>query len=262
MQSNHDPDFRSETRPEALQRPDLDLVPDADSFELVLDRVVDAEESSDEWTAFVEHADRRPQLWRELACQQRDARRLMRAVGARVAPALAALPRTPHRMSDDSHPAPTSRLASSRLAWTRHLGWAAAAAIALAWGVTATVTPARPGEQRPGIAHLGGHYGDGSGRSAGNGSAVHPAALVSAGAPSGAYLEAYIDLGQREGVVVGELPTKYLIESRELGAGAGFEVLFVRPIVERRVVPAMYGFEGTDELGEPRIVPVGGGGVL
>jgi len=76
---------------------------------------------------------------------------------------------------------------------------------------------------------------------------VQPAAFLS---PNQA-LDAYLTLGRESGSVVGELPGKPIIERRSLGEGEGFEVVFVRQIVERSRVPALFSFEGSNEFGDP-----------
>ncbi len=212
-------------------RNDLDLHLDEGALapiDRLMTRVVDGEANGHEWSAFADAADRTPRLWRELACQQRDATHLVRAVARRLEPTLnVQMPEQPYRGA----------------AWTpaalRSVGWAAAAMLALAWGISVGLRS----ESMP------------------TSSAVHTASLFDVPRTSDELFERYIDLGQREGIVVGELPTKLLIESREL-AGGGFEVLFVRPVIERRVVPTMYGITGIADDGLPRLAPVGHDGPL
>lgn len=78
-------------------------------------------------------------------------------------------------------------------------------------------------------------------------------------------LRAYLEMGQKSGAVVGELPGKPVLEKRVLENGGGFEVIFVRQIIERSRVPAMYEFDQSNEFGGIVPTPVrsapGGGSV-
>lgn len=88
--------------------------------------------------------------------------------------------------------------------------------------------------------------------------AIQPAAFLN---PTQA-LEAYLALGRESGSVVGELPGKPIIERRSLGEGEGFEVVFVRQIIEKGRVPALFSFERTNEFGDtvPAPLPPGKNG--
>lgn len=64
----------------------------------------------------------------------------------------------------------------------------------------------------------------------------------------------YLRLGQMKGQVLGELPQRVMLQSRELGEGKGREVLYLRQIVERAVVKDVYKL-GTNDVGEAVMVP-------
>lgn len=70
-------------------------------------------------------------------------------------------------------------------------------------------------------------------------------------------LGAYLRLGQQRGQVLGELPQRVVLQSRELGDGQGKEVLYLRQIVERAVVKDVYTL-GTNDVGEAVMVPAPG----
>ena len=70
--------------------------------------------------------------------------------------------------------------------------------------------------------------------------------------------QAYLERGQEAGRVVGEMPAKVLLEAQPSAQGSGYEVLYLRQIMERAVVSDLYEF-GVDERGRPvpvRMVPV------
>lgn len=68
-------------------------------------------------------------------------------------------------------------------------------------------------------------------------------------------LDAYYELGKKAGVVVTELPQRYVLESRSLPDGRQ-EVLYLRQVLERSIVNDVYRV-GTDERGRPVLVPAG-----
>ena len=116
--------------------------------------------------------------------------------------------------------------------WARPtLGWALAAALGLAW-VTQLVAPARPG------------------------SATNTAGLLSAPQSPDEALARYLDLGRREGRVVGEVPERMVVESRPAENGEGYEVFYIRQVLERALVKDLYR-EGVSDTGERVLVPAG-----
>jgi len=89
------------------------------------------------------------------------------------------------------------------------------------------------------------------------GSGIQQASLVPTGAsyktPDDA-MDAYLKLGRDAGQVVGELPQRYVLETRPAADGKGYEVLYVRQVLERTRVDDMYKV-GADETGRPVLVP-------
>jgi hypothetical protein len=54
---------------------------------------------------------------------------------------------------------------------------------------------------------------------------------------------------------VGEVPGKMLAESHALPGGKGYEVICVRQVIERTLVPDLYQINGIDERGQPTLKP-------
>ncbi|NUQ68803.1 MAG: hypothetical protein HUU18_11065, partial [Phycisphaerales bacterium] len=68
-------------------------------------------------------------------------------------------------------------------------------------------------------------------------------------------LQEYLDRGRQDGLVIGELPDKVLVQTRPIGNGGGMEVVYLRQIVERTRVDDLYRTT-TDELGNVMGLPV------
>ena len=68
-------------------------------------------------------------------------------------------------------------------------------------------------------------------------------------------LQQYLSVGREQGKVIGELPGGKVLERRPLEDGSGYEVLYVRPILERAIVTDVYRV-AEDEAGNAKAVPV------
>jgi hypothetical protein len=68
-------------------------------------------------------------------------------------------------------------------------------------------------------------------------------------------LQAYKTLGGREGTVLGEMPDRVMVQSSPLSEGQGFEVIYIRQIIERRHIPDLYR-AAVDEGGNAVLTPV------
>jgi hypothetical protein len=211
-------------------------------------RVVDGAAGRLEWISIERLAGADPAVWKHIALAQRDHTELSAAVaGASARAELVELPgHEPIRLADRRHQHPRLRAAGT---W---LGWVAAAV--LAFGFFRGV----PGTQPGGV----------------NSASLLPspatsspdvASLISSPAEA---LDLYLTRGQQTGQVVGELPEKVLLEARpmlvagpagsETTTEAGYEVYYLRQIVERATVPSLYQFS-TDDTGRvalPVRVPV------
>ena len=75
-----------------------------------------------------------------------------------------------------------------------------------------------------------------------------------AGASASDLFAAYLDKGRQEQFVIAEVPERILIETRPADSGRGYELVYVRQIIERTVVPDLYQFHSQDEMGRPTLV--------
>ncbi len=193
--------------------------------ELLLSRLVDGEASERDWEDFRNIAGRGAGgLWRALAEAQRDQAVLSIAVGESVRTAeRVGLPGERRRSGGEGV---IARIAP----WA---GWAAAASVAIIWGVGMFAPrAARPGDGLVSKPETGGNI-----------------RLVST---DDAWDE-YVRKGKEDGVVVGEVPGRVVISEVPRTDGSGCEVTYVRQVVERRVVTDMYRV-GHRESGAPVLV--------
>ncbi|MCA9285428.1 MAG: hypothetical protein KDA22_09450 [Phycisphaerales bacterium] len=204
----------------------------------LIGRAADGAESASEWSEFCVLAERQPSAWRDLAIQQREARLLSASVDRAVGAAdVVELPHVSHPFqgegvlarvgAETGRERPLHQMRPEPSHPTRWMGWVVAACVVAAWGFSAL--PRQRGAET---------------------AAMNTAGLVPMQTADDA-LQAYLDRGRADGVVVGEVPSKMLLESRPLDGGGGFEVVFVRQIVERRNVPALIEFSQADEFGRP-----------
>jgi hypothetical protein len=139
----------------------------------------------------------------------------------------------------------TLRLTNRSRSISTWAGWAAAAAIGLAWlGLPGT---GFSGKQNTGDVPTGQTQSGRTqpGQTAGLGTGVVQTASDA--------LQAYLNKGQENGQVIGQVPGKLLLEAKPLGEGKGYEVLYLRQILEKTTVPNLYP-SGTDDSGG--VVPI------
>lgn len=198
--------------------------------DLLISHVVDGESTAEQWRELEALAALEPRLWRDLAEAQRDAAALRSAlriagdVADRVGlPASVDAPN--ERDSYEIHAYHHPHLRFNRFgAWT---GWLIAAMVMIV--ATIQYQTNRGSIAPTDNAQLGG--------------GIIP---VSSADRFNQYLEA----GQKDGSVLGEVPGKMLVESRPAPSGQGFEVIYVRQVVERAIVPDLYKIDGTDDRGQ------------
>jgi hypothetical protein len=188
--------------------------------QLLMSRVIDGDATTEHWDELTAHAAQDPTVWRRLADTLRDHSSFARAVNAEVSVAVTVpLP--------SAQAARASMTMEPRIAPFAHVsrwsGWAVAAVIGIAW--------------------LGWIFNEPSSTGI-NVASLAPAEL----------LQAYLDRGKQEELVIGEVPDRILINSRPAGTGGGYELVYLRQIVERAVVPDLYQFQGQNESGEPILV--------
>lgn len=179
----------------------------------IIERIADGEATEQDWSSFRALAGVEPSLWQDLA----EAQRLHAAFTSQVRAALDVSDRVEAPMHAHMTEGLTRRIRAVG-AWG---GWLAAAGLALAWG-TGTMGAKQAG-------------------------------LVSLPSSADQALEQYLAQGQKSGRVMGELPNKLIVESRPSATGNGCEVIYVRQILERRVM-TLYEV-GMDDSGS-RAVPV------
>jgi hypothetical protein len=198
---------------------------------MLISRVIEDGASDGEWSEWVSLAECDTKLWRQLAEAQRDHSALERAMdGATAAADTTVLPSPLVVRRADDHPR-RARL-NQLSAWS---GWAVAALVALA--ASTRLSTLHPAPSTP-LA-----------------SPSQEASILPVRSTSDLF-QAYLDKGRETGEVVGEVPGKLLIESRPIPAGQGFEIVFIRQVMERTVVPELYQVNGQNELGQPTLVRV------
>lgn len=223
---NREPKSNLPTPIEASAR-DVESVWTDRPIDVLIARVVDGEATQVEWDRLCLEAQRQPALWRELAESQREQSALVAAVG-RVLAAADEVEAPAHELGTIQF----HRRVRSFASWG---GWAVAALVALA-----AIGP-----------RLG--FMSSTGPTAGVPGNLMPVAdsdlLLRDPAPKDV-LAAYYNRGMQRGTVLGEMPERVLIGTRPVANGKGVEVVYIRQIMEREVVPGLYRL-GTDEAGRP-----------
>lgn len=195
------------------------------SDELLVSRVIDGEQDPGEWDELTARAEQDPSLWRTIAEAHRDHASFARGVNTAVGAAEAIEPPVRPEQGRLPHAVARPRAALLLGAWG---GWAVAAVLMITWSVRFPEPVAM----------------DGRIQEAGIGTSV----------PAADLLQAYLDRGRQEDFVIGEVPEKVLIDSRPAPSGDGYELLYLRQVLERAIVPDLYQFTAQDELGRPTLV--------
>lgn len=231
---------------------ELDVGDAESSRELLVNRLIEGRAGPGDWLDLRDTVAADPRLWEHLAGVQADAASLG-ALGALAEATVGAMPlpsasAAAGRLVVHAGNAgrPTSRRVVSR--WRHLAGWAVAACLAVALGVMqfTAVRGGRSGQPIQGAGLAGGLAG---------GLSTAPAVpVVGEPADPESALAQYVELGQQAGSVLGELPARYVVQTRPTADGSGTEVLYVRQILERAVVGETFRV-GTDELGRRVLVP-------
>lgn len=196
--------------------------------ELLLSRLVDGEASERDWEDFRTIAGRGAGgLWRALAEAQRD----QAVLSAAVAESLRASERVglPGERRRGHGGGVIARI-------TPMAGWAAAACVAVIWGIGLFAPRAASNAGAPADALAG--------------KAPANIRLVSS---DDAWSE-YVRRGQEDGVVVGEIPERVVVATVRRDDGRGYDVIYLRQALERRTVTDVYRV-GQEESGAPVLVP-------
>ncbi len=209
-----------------------------ENVDLLISRAVDGHTSRAEWVLLELAAAEDASVWRRLALAHRDQSLLARGVGEVVAGAeLVDLPSPleAERWASRSEHLSESRPGMGSLrAWG---GWAAAAILTFA----VVVQTNRLGTAQTQVSD----------------SLKTPVNSQSAGMLSTASdaWNAYLNRGKQEGRVLGEVPDAVLVDSQPVADGEGYEVVYVRQVLERAHVADLYRFSH-DAAGTPRPVRV------
>jgi hypothetical protein len=185
--------------------------PDKD---ILISRVVDDEATAEDWAALKELAASDPTVWQDLAEAQYTSIGLSSALQAAIA------------VADDVE-APVHEHMRTRMTLrsgtaAKWGGWLAAAAVTLAW-----MGAGAPGRVSP----------------AGSDANLLPVSASDA-------FKQYLNLGKQSGQVVEEVPQLVFVETKPAESGQGYEVFYIRQVLERAVVDHLYGM-GQDEVGHP-----------
>lgn len=198
-----------------------------DRRDILIGRVVDGEATSQDWEEIRELAGDDQTVFAEIAELQELRRQTIEHV--EEAGDIASRVELPSHL----HPkvTPAGRMSFVGV-WG---GWAVAALVAVAWSIGL-----RPGDPLiVGDANSGTMTGNLGGAVATNASEA---------------LQQYLDMGKESGTVIGELPSGIVLEKHPLADGSGYEVLYIRPIIERATVHNVFR-EVQTESGKSQIVP-------
>jgi len=191
-------------------------------LDILVTRVIDGRASQEDWRRLEILGAADPGVWRDLAQAQRDDAAL-RQVMMRVSGVASGIDLEVNE-ARERDAVEVTRDRSRRVAmWG---GWLAAAAVTLAFV-----------SQRP------------AGTAPNTGAQTAGAPLLSAADA----LNRYLEEGRREGSVIEELPEKVLVNTAPAPDGQGYNVVYLRLIMERAQVPDLYRFS-SDEFG--RAAPV------
>ena len=198
-----------------------------DRRDVLIGRIIDGEASGQDWAEFRQIAGDDQAVFAEIAELQDLRKRTLEIVDD--AGNIAETVDLPMHMHPKASPAHRLRTAG---VWG---GWAVAAMVAIAWSIGL-----RPGD--PLI------FGDQNNAQAGLGNGVISSA--------GEALQKYLDLGKESGSVIGEMPSGIILDRQPLTDGSGYEVLYIRPIIERVVVRDGDVYRQIQtESGQTQIVP-------
>lgn len=206
--------------------------------DLLISRLVDSDAADAAWERATALGASDPTLWRDVAIAQRQHVALARAVNQAVMVADGVDLPSEIGVSEfgDRRATGTGSGRGSARVFSRWSGWAAAAMIGLAW---ASVM----------VGDLAGNAGStGTASSAGfDPTNWRPQSRQEA-------LNKYLEVGQKDGTVIGEIPRVLMIESRPAENGR-VEVFYLRQFMERAVVSDLYQVV-QDERGQPVSIPI------
>ncbi|MCZ6837272.1 MAG: hypothetical protein O7G85_15965 [Planctomycetota bacterium] len=194
--------------------------------EQLISKVIDGQATDADWSELSAQAAQTPELWRDLAESQRHQQVLSLAINEAVSVVgkiEAPTDRIDSLVADEAR----NRRTSAR-AWS---GWAVAAVVAIAAFFNQYGMRAQLGQMNS-----------------------NPSVL-SAGWSADEAFDAYLDQGRKEGKVVGEMPSKVIVSTRENPDGEGYEIICLQQIVIREIVPDLLEVTGETPEGQFKLVP-------
>ena len=196
----------------------------------LISRVIDGDVSDEQWHEFETLAQANPALWRELAESQRDHASLVAVVeSASTAAQGVSIPTQQIEIESFAGFTPARLRLGRASAWS---GWAVAALLAIVGSakIAQFEQPITTGER------------------------LSRASLLNSLTPDESY-QHYLEKGRAAGQVVGEMPAMVMVETRPAPSGHGYEVLYLRQVLERAFVPDLYQVNGQTEHGQPTLTP-------
>lgn len=202
-----------------LDRDITENAPDRPDLDTLITRVIDAEASVEDWNTLRDLASIDQTVWRQLAESQMQHAQLQRVVEMMLEPA----DRVEAPVEQAMHQRFTARIAGV----TTWGGWLAAALIMLAFVVARNNWTSVGSNDDSALAGFGQRI------------------IPSFDQPEDA-LNRYIELGKERGIVLDQMPDQMLIATRPTENNTKVEVIFIRQIVERRVLDKLYNVGETD----------------
>ncbi|MFN0012041.1 MAG: hypothetical protein ACKVS8_10400 [Phycisphaerales bacterium] len=198
--------------------------------DVLITRIIDARAGAADWKALRDAAAKDAGVWTDLEQATCEARALERAM-APVAAAADGVNLPTLSVDVAGAPVVVGRIGFGGA--RTGLGWLVAALVALGWGAQW-------------FSPMGGGGGG------------NVAILGPLGRTADAALNEYLDLGKKAGRVVAEMPERVVLESRPSEDGKGYEVLYLRQVLERAVVgPEDLYKLGVKEDGRTMLIPAG-----
>ncbi len=194
--------------------------------DLLISRVIDGSASAEDWSSFRILASTDAEVWNDLSDAQREHEALCEVMHA--ASSIADGVDLP---GGSGSPIVFESRVNAAARWG---GWAVAAVLMLGWftgtfSMNQTTNPLGTNPQTGSMVPL------------------------NAADPEQAFNQ-YLQAGQADGKVVGEMPDHVVVETRPLVDGT-VEVIYLRQVIERRVLDQAFR-EAVDEFGNPVVVPV------
>ena len=190
--------------------------------DILISKVIDGNATEVNWAELVALAENDTGVWRDLAESQHDQQVLSRTINAAVS-------------VSERVRAPVNRFDPDELSGNGARGRKLPASVWSGWAVAAVV----------GLAAFANNIGMNT---------HGPLNQANVFSSADAAFQEYLRLGQKDGNVVGELPSRVLVSSKPAASGEGYEVVYLRQVLEVQIVPDLYEYAGQNEQGQPTLV--------